>query len=203
MTISDPLEAWTRSAKETASLRRTKIVATLGPSTDGRLDALIAAGLDCARLNCSHGTSDDLIRRSAELRAAASESRTSCRRDVRPPRTEDPPRRGHRSTHPPNRRAGAADRSRRRHRTRPARVLTVAYDRFCELLTERSEIVIGDGTPRLQVMSVDGAHRDRSCERSRDGERPQRGQRHARPHERRRRSPRRTSSTLAGRQMRR
>jgi pyruvate kinase len=38
--------------------RHTKIVATLGPATDapGVLDGLIAAGLDCARLNCSHGT---------------------------------------------------------------------------------------------------------------------------------------------------
>src|SRR6201990_1917289 len=53
--------------------RHTKIVATLGPATDapGVLDALVAAGLDCARLNCSHGTADDLRRRAAEVREAA------------------------------------------------------------------------------------------------------------------------------------
>ncbi|HWM12536.1 MAG TPA: pyruvate kinase, partial [Solirubrobacteraceae bacterium] len=53
--------------------RHTKIVATLGPSTDppGRLDELIAAGLNCARLNCSHGTPDDLRRRAREVREAA------------------------------------------------------------------------------------------------------------------------------------
>ncbi len=34
--------------------------------------------------------------------------------------------------------------------------LTVAYEGFCELLTERSEIVIGDGAPRMTVISVDG-----------------------------------------------
>ena len=47
--------------------RRTKIVATLGPATDqpGVLDALVAAGIDCARLNCSHGTREDLRRRAA------------------------------------------------------------------------------------------------------------------------------------------
>ena len=47
--------------------RRTKIVATLGPATDadGVLDRLVAAGLDCARLNCSHGSHDDLRRRAA------------------------------------------------------------------------------------------------------------------------------------------
>src|SRR3954465_11239001 len=53
--------------------RHTKIVATLGPATDraGVLDQLIAAGLDCARLNCSHGTRDDQRRRAREVRAAA------------------------------------------------------------------------------------------------------------------------------------
>jgi len=52
--------------------RRTKIVATLGPATDppGLLDQLIAAGMDCARSNCSHGTHDDLRRRALEVRAA-------------------------------------------------------------------------------------------------------------------------------------
>ncbi|WP_368642073.1 pyruvate kinase [Castellaniella ginsengisoli] len=41
--------------------RRTKIVATLGPSTSSpeRIEALILAGLDVARLNFSHGTADD------------------------------------------------------------------------------------------------------------------------------------------------
>ena len=48
-------------------------MATLGPATDapGVLDALVAAGVDCARLNCSHGTSADLVRRASEVRAAA------------------------------------------------------------------------------------------------------------------------------------
>ena len=43
------------------------------PATDapGVLDALVAAGLDCARLNCSHGTAADLRRRAAEVREAA------------------------------------------------------------------------------------------------------------------------------------
>jgi pyruvate kinase len=43
------------------SPRRTKIVATIGPScaTPERLDALVVAGMDAARLNLSHGTHDD------------------------------------------------------------------------------------------------------------------------------------------------
>lgn len=53
--------------------RHSKIIATLGPATDeaGVLDALVAAGMDCARLNCSHGTHEDLRQRSADVRAAA------------------------------------------------------------------------------------------------------------------------------------
>ena len=53
--------------------RHTKIVATLGPATDppGVIDQLAAAGLDCARLNCSHGTGEDLRRRARAVREAA------------------------------------------------------------------------------------------------------------------------------------
>src|SRR4051794_41446824 len=54
-------------------LRRTKIVATLGPSTDDPavLDRLVAAGMDCARVNCSHGGAEDLLRRARGGREAS------------------------------------------------------------------------------------------------------------------------------------
>jgi len=53
--------------------RRTKIVATLGPATDDPavLDRLVHAGMDCARINCSHGEPEELLRRAREVRAAA------------------------------------------------------------------------------------------------------------------------------------
>ena len=40
-----------------SSIRRTKIVATLGPASDreGVLEAMLAAGVDVVRLNFSHG----------------------------------------------------------------------------------------------------------------------------------------------------
>ncbi|MEE4462958.1 pyruvate kinase, partial [Azotobacter chroococcum] len=43
------------------TFRRTKIVATLGPATSSpeRLEQLILAGLDVARLNFSHGSADE------------------------------------------------------------------------------------------------------------------------------------------------
>ncbi|NCW20658.1 MAG: pyruvate kinase [Gammaproteobacteria bacterium] len=53
-------------------MRRTKIVATLGPATD-ELDVLVEmchAGLDVARINFSHGTQQDHLRRLELLREA-------------------------------------------------------------------------------------------------------------------------------------
>ncbi len=51
--------------------RRVKIVATLGPATDGREHELVEAGLDVARLNFSHGTAEEHARRCAAIREAA------------------------------------------------------------------------------------------------------------------------------------
>ena len=54
-------------------LRRTKIVATLGPASDDEktLCKMIEAGLDVARLNFSHGDAADHKRRAELLRSAA------------------------------------------------------------------------------------------------------------------------------------
>jgi pyruvate kinase len=52
--------------------RDCKIVATMGPASDPpeRLAMLIQAGVDCFRLNFSHGSQDDHARRMAAIRAA-------------------------------------------------------------------------------------------------------------------------------------
>ncbi|MBI5617550.1 MAG: pyruvate kinase [Gammaproteobacteria bacterium] len=54
-------------------MRRTKIVATLGPATDDPkvLERLIAGGLDAARLNYSHGKAQDHAERARAVRRAA------------------------------------------------------------------------------------------------------------------------------------
>ncbi len=54
-------------------LRRTKIVATLGPATNDAetLEAIIAAGVDVVRLNFSHGVADDHIQRANLVRESA------------------------------------------------------------------------------------------------------------------------------------
>lgn len=64
----------------TKSIRRTKIVATLGPATDDRavLKQLIQAGVDVVRLNFSHGDAED-----HQLRATTvSELAAECGRTV-------------------------------------------------------------------------------------------------------------------------
>ena len=59
-------------------LRRTKILATLGPATDppGVLEALFKAGVNVVRLNFSHGDPSGQARRAAEVRAAAQRAGT-------------------------------------------------------------------------------------------------------------------------------
>ncbi len=51
-------------------LRRTKIIATLGPSTDDPkvMEGLILAGVNVFRLNMSHGSAADQLKRAALVR---------------------------------------------------------------------------------------------------------------------------------------
>lgn len=53
--------------------RRTKIVATLGPATDKEnvLDDMIRAGMDVVRVNFSHGSHEDHLRRAETVRNRA------------------------------------------------------------------------------------------------------------------------------------
>jgi pyruvate kinase len=66
-------EKSTTPAHGKAPMRRTKIVATIGPVSESpaALDALIAAGMDVARLNSSHSGPVHLARRLEAVRAAA------------------------------------------------------------------------------------------------------------------------------------
>lgn len=57
-------------------LRRTKILATLGPATDkpGVLEELFKAGIDVVRLNFSHGSAQDHIDRANRVRAISKQT---------------------------------------------------------------------------------------------------------------------------------
>jgi pyruvate kinase len=140
------------AAPEDRVSRRTKIVATLGPATDepSVLAALIRAGLDVARLNCSHGTREDLRRRARCVREAADRSGRPIALlfDLQGPKIrldEIRPRMvtvGEEVVFASSRRAGPDD-------------MAVALDDFDRLVTVQSHLVIGDGSPRLRVTEVD------------------------------------------------
>ncbi len=137
-------------------LRRTKILATLGPSTDppGVMDALIAAGMDGGRINCAHDTPESWRQRALSLRAA-----------------------GERAGRPlallfdlagPKMRLDTGVRARlvidgetvtfAAGETSPDGSVPVVWPGLAEAVTVgRSEIVIGDGTPRLAVTGADVA----------------------------------------------
>jgi pyruvate kinase len=133
--------------------RRTKIVATLGPATESpeMLDRLLAAGVDCIRINCSHGTQAEQRHRTAEARAAAQRAgRTvGILFDLQGPKLRL-------STDTELRLIGSGD------------LITfvgsgtavergdvvVDFPDFVALVTERSELVIGDGLPRFAVRDI-------------------------------------------------
>jgi pyruvate kinase len=137
--------------------RRTKIVATLGPSTDAgdTLHRLVAAGMDCARLNCSHGDADALRRRAQAVRDTGDRAGKALGLlfDLQGPKLRL-------STETVARALEAGD-TVTFTGARPAaggagngEPVVVDFAGFEHLCTERSQIVIGDGVPRLAVTSI-------------------------------------------------
>jgi pyruvate kinase len=132
--------------------RRTKIVATLGPATDPPevFDRLVAAGMDCARVNCSHGGSEDLLRRARMVREASERSgkHLGLLFDLQGPKLRLSSATAQRDlevgdtlTFTGN---GTGDEDH----------LAVDFEGFARLCTPESEIVIGDGVPRFSVAGV-------------------------------------------------
>jgi pyruvate kinase len=54
-------------------MRRTKLVCTIGPASHDRIDELVSAGMDVARLNFSHGTDNERRVAAERVRSAAAE----------------------------------------------------------------------------------------------------------------------------------
>ena len=136
------------------AIRRTKILATLGPATDDpkRLDAMVAAGMDGGRINCAHDTPDAWRRRAAELRGAATRAGRplSLLLDLAGPKM----------------RLGTGVRPRQvtpgesvifaSGEDAPSGAVPVDWPGFAGAVSVgRSEIVIGDGTPRFRVVASD------------------------------------------------
>ncbi len=135
--------------------RRTKIVATLGPSTDppGVLDQMLAQGVECVRTNCSHGTADEQRRRAQEARAAAerADRPLALLFDLQGPKlrlAED--------TAAVVVRAGETVTFVGSTRSANNGQVVVDFPDFVHLVADRSEVVIGDGVPRFTVEEIRG-----------------------------------------------
>jgi len=133
--------------------RRTKIVATLGPATDapGVLERMVAAGVNCVRLNCSHGTHEELRRRTAEARAIGARAGRplGVLFDLQGPKLRLAADTVARVVEAGEQLVFSGTRG-----TDGDRV-AVDFESFSALVTERSQIVIGDGVPRLVVERVE------------------------------------------------
>ncbi|MCW2996576.1 MAG: pyruvate kinase [Solirubrobacterales bacterium] len=133
--------------------RRTKIVATLGPASESpeMLDRLLAAGVDCVRINCSHGTQEEQRRRTGDARAAAQRAgRTiGILFDLQGPKLRL-------SADTELRLVGTGDLITFVGSGTPAERgdVVVDFPAFVALVTDRSELVIGDGLPRFAVREV-------------------------------------------------
>lgn len=134
------------------ALRRTKIVATLGPATDDQatLVAMIRAGVDGVRINCSHGTRNDFIRRAWQARDAAATAgrHVAIMFDLQGPKVR---------LHESSRRADLDEGDQVRivgdpRATGATGALVVDWPGVVDAADPgTSELVIGDGAPRIAI----------------------------------------------------
>jgi len=136
-------------------MRRTKIVATLGPATDqpGVLERLIEAGLDVGRFNLSHGSADDHRRRLEAFRQAALATgrHVAAMWDTKGPevRLGDFPQ--------PVEVSEGADFTLKAHSVPGTSTeASVSVAAFPSLVAVGEEILLDDGSVVLTVLSIDG-----------------------------------------------
>lgn len=135
-------------------MRRTKIIATLGPVTAGdhQIHELVQAGIDAARINFSHGEHGQHARMIAALRAAAAEKGhpIAVIADLQGPKTRvgEMPEggvklvRGRQVTLTPRRMTGDAE------------TIPVSYDGLSGMVRAGSRILLDDGRIALKVLGV-------------------------------------------------
>lgn len=138
-------------------MRRTKIVATLGPATASYelIRSLVESGMDVARLNFSHGD-HDLHRRSFEwVRAAASEvgCNVAVLQDIQGPKIRVGSFAGGSVSVP----TGGSVRLTAEDVTGSAELIPVAYEYLTEDLRPGDSVLLADGMIALTVEDVDPA----------------------------------------------
>src|SRR3954469_11284993 len=137
-------------------MRSTKIVATIGPASQSPdvLEEMISAGMDVARLNFAHGTSEQ----HAEIAAAVREGAERAGRDVAilgdlpGPKLRIGPVAGGVAELARDSRVGLTGEDVEGTADR----LPVAWEGFSELVDKGDVLYLADGAVRLRVGSVDG-----------------------------------------------
>ncbi len=137
-------------------MRATKIVATLGPSTDpdGVLRKLFEAGVDVFRLNASHGSQDDIARRIKSVRELAAELNihAGVLLDLQGPKI----RVGTFPNGPHVLEDGASFTITTEQVAGDATVASTSYPDLARDVKAGDPILIADGTVQLRVISTDG-----------------------------------------------
>jgi pyruvate kinase len=138
-------------------MRRTKIVATLGPSTNTpeRIAGLIRAGMNVARLNFSHGTHADHAARIAMVRRAAAESgkQIAILQDLQGPKIRTGSLEGGK---PVELVAGAAFRITTEKVIGTSDRVSTTYKSLPQDVRPRDRVLLSDGLIELLVTSSDG-----------------------------------------------
>ncbi len=137
-------------------MRATKIVATLGPSTDsdGILRRLFDAGVNVFRLNASHGTHEDLARRIQNVREISSElgAHVSILLDLQGPKI----RVGTFPNGPHILEDGALFTITTEQIDGDQTIASTSYTDLARDVKPGDPILIADGTIELRVLSTDG-----------------------------------------------
>jgi pyruvate kinase len=143
--------------KEVAVIRNTKIVATLGPASDSKIESLIAAGVGVFRINFSHGSHEEHGERVRRIRVAASNVGTfvAVMADLQGPKIRI---RGFDGTDEVQLVNGAPftiDTALREREGTPEQVGT-SYQTLADEVEPGDVLVLGDGLIELEVDAVEG-----------------------------------------------
>ena len=144
-------------------MRRTKIVATIGPATDSpqRLRELIEAGATTFRLNFSHGDHSEHAARIATIRQVSAEMgvHVGILQDLQGPKI----RLGRFADGPITLAKGEDFILTSRDVACTREIATVTYDRLADEVTAGSRILLDDGRVEMRVHAVDGAQQTLHC----------------------------------------
>lgn len=140
---------------EQEPMRRTKIVATIGPASDSPevIERLLTAGMDVARLNFSHGTHEEHARRIQILRdiAARKERPLALLQDLQGPKIRTGPLIDRK---PVMLRAGDRFTITTRQAPGTASLVSTTYAALPRDVRPGDRILISDGLIEAQVMRV-------------------------------------------------